>query len=318
MKSLNIVLYPETIGKARCYKLSVLGIRLSMLLFLFFIGGISFFVFDYVDLITIENNYKKVIKDNKNYLAEAKILEKNLEKVREALKQVEYYTHKLNEITELAVISTSKKGIGSLTKEEYRLFQKQQQKESANSHGYIPLGIITDKLKFRPLLTTINNIREKANRRMLDLRHVISLLSMNESRFNSLPSIYPVKGWITSGFGKRKSPFTNSEKMRMHWGLDIAARAGTPVFSPADGVVVIAGRKPGFGNYIMIAHGNGINTRYGHLAQIIVREGRKVKFGTQIGTVGMSGRATGPHLHYEVVYHGKRLNPQKFIFRKRQ
>ena len=83
--------------------------------------------------------------------------------------------------------------------------------------------------------------------------------------------------------------------------------------APADGVVIFTGAKAGFGNFIMIAHGYGVVTRYGHNHQNLVQPGQKVGRGEQIGTVGETGRATGPHLHYEVVINGKLENPQKFI-----
>ena len=101
----------------------------------------------------------------------------------------------------------------------------------------------------------------------------------------------------------------------MHRGIDIASSIGTPVLSPADGVVIFNGKKEGFGNFIMIAHGYGIVSRYGHNAENLVKVGQRVQRGEQIATVGMSGRTTGPHLHYEVVVDGHNTNPQKFILK---
>jgi len=99
----------------------------------------------------------------------------------------------------------------------------------------------------------------------------------------------------------------------MHFGIDVASPVGTPICAPADGVVIFTGAKEGFGNFIMIAHGYGIVSRYGHNAQNLVQPGQSIKRGEQIATVGMSGRTTGPHLHYEVIVDGRPANPKKFI-----
>ena len=122
------------------------------------------------------------------------------------------------------------------------------------------------------------------------------------------PSIRPTKGWITSGFGYRKSPFTGSREF--HKGLDIAARKGTPVIAAADGVVSFVGSKGALGKTVVIDHGYGIVTRYAHLQKTLKKRGAKVKRGNVIATVGSSGRTTGSHLHYEVVVDGLPSNPE--------
>ncbi len=127
----------------------------------------------------------------------------------------------------------------------------------------------------------------------------------------STPSIWPVKGWITSGFGSRKSPFTG--KRTMHSGLDIATKSGTPIIAPAAGIVSFSGKKGGFGNVLVIDHGNGYTTFYGHCKKLYKKVGDKVKRGDKIAEVGNTGRSTGSHLHYEVRVNGVATNPSKFI-----
>ena len=127
----------------------------------------------------------------------------------------------------------------------------------------------------------------------------------------SAPSIWPVRGWVTSDFGTRLDPYT-SERV-MHAGLDIATTHGKEVVAPSDGTVVFAGLEGGYGNVLVIDHGYGIKTRYGHLASIRVKAGEKVKRGALIAGVGNTGRSTGPHLHYEVRVNGIAQNPRKFI-----
>jgi murein DD-endopeptidase MepM/ murein hydrolase activator NlpD len=168
-----------------------------------------------------------------------------------------------------------------------------------------------DNLVFRPVFDRLNSIGQDANNHAFELQHLLSTLSQQKALLSSIPTFSPVDGWITSGFGRRVSPFTGEKGV--HQGIDIAAPIGTPILAPADGVVIFTGAKDGFGNFIMIAHGYGVVTRYGHNLQNMVQPGQKVSRGEQIATVGMTGRTTGPHCHYEIVVNGKTENPQKFI-----
>jgi len=128
------------------------------------------------------------------------------------------------------------------------------------------------------------------------------------------PSIEPVQGYASAGFGYRADPFNGTRDF--HTGVDISAPTGTKIVAPADGVAVFANRYPAYGKLVVLEHRFGISTRYGHLSHIVVLNGQKVKKGDIIGYVGATGRATGPHLHYEVRLHGQPLNP--FIFFNRR
>ena len=131
------------------------------------------------------------------------------------------------------------------------------------------------------------------------------------SRWASTPSIWPVKGWVTSGFGPRISPFT--EKPAWHDGLDIGAAPNTPVRAPAQGRITSIGYDPKLGNIVRLDHGFGVETLYGHLAKALVKEGQRVERGDVIALVGSSGLSTGPHLHYMVKLNGQALDPTKYI-----
>jgi murein DD-endopeptidase MepM/ murein hydrolase activator NlpD len=127
----------------------------------------------------------------------------------------------------------------------------------------------------------------------------------------STPSIWPVKGWLLSPFGVRKSPFTGVKTM--HEGIDIANATGTPIVASADGIVSFAGVKGSFGKVIVIDHGYGYTTFYGHCSVLKKEAGDKVKRGDVIANVGSTGNSTGPHLHYEVRVDGVSTNPLKYI-----
>jgi murein DD-endopeptidase MepM/ murein hydrolase activator NlpD len=128
----------------------------------------------------------------------------------------------------------------------------------------------------------------------------------------NIPSIWPVIGPLRSGVGSRHNPFGGAG-IEFHKGQDIAAPTGTPIVAAADGVVVIARWVKGYGNGIYIDHGNGIQTRYGHLSRIDVVEGQPIKKGQHLGLVGSTGRSTGPHLHYEVRVNGEPTSPLLYL-----
>jgi murein DD-endopeptidase MepM/ murein hydrolase activator NlpD len=143
------------------------------------------------------------------------------------------------------------------------------------------------------------------------LQELAQAAEQRSSRWAATPSIWPVKGWITSGFGPRISPFT--EKPAWHDGLDIGAAPNAPVQAPAQGRVTSIGFDPKLGNIVRLDHGFGIETLYGHLAKSLVKEGQRVNRGDVVGLVGSTGLATGPHLHYMVKVHGQALDPHKYI-----
>ncbi len=116
---------------------------------------------------------------------------------------------------------------------------------------------------------------------------------------------------FTSGFGIRRDPING--KYSRHNGIDFAAPWASPVTATADGIVHFAGTRSGFGRVVEINHGNGFITRYAHMNRISVKTGQKVRLHDKVGELGSSGRSTGPHVHYEVLYKGKPLNPRRFI-----
>jgi murein DD-endopeptidase MepM/ murein hydrolase activator NlpD len=269
---------------------------------------LGFLTFDYLSLRNARQTLSQTQSENQGLKGEARVLSRNLEDVRNSLQRVRDYTAKLGELTQAKVQVLKKEtGIGPLTDEEHKI----QQRVAAGTQSFIPAGLNLDKLVFRPLFGQMRTLEDEANQQALALQQLLSTLSQQKTLLASIPSITPVNGWITSGFGHRVSPFTGEKSM--HRGLDIAAPVGTPITAPASGVVIFSGTKDGFGNFIMIAHGYGIVTAYGHNHQNMVTVGQQITRGDAIATVGMSGRTTGPHLHYEIIVDGNPDNPKKFI-----
>lgn len=133
-----------------------------------------------------------------------------------------------------------------------------------------------------------------------------------QSAVRSLPIGAPVSSYsLASHFGARRDPFNG--QMAMHSGIDMAAPTGTEIKARAPGKVVFAGRNGVYGNMVEIDHGHGLRTRYGHMSQITVRQGQTVAARDRLGAVGSTGRSTAPHLHYEVLFNGRTLDPRKFV-----
>jgi len=146
---------------------------------------------------------------------------------------------------------------------------------------------------------------------------ILKLAKAKDKLLAAIPAIQPVRNEnlkrMVSGFGYRTDPFTKARKM--HEGMDFTAKIGTPIYATGDGVVDRAdNRASGFGNHIVIRHGFGYETLYGHLSRYKCRAGQRIKRGDIIGYVGSTGRSEGPHLHYEVHKNGKVVNPLNFYY----
>lgn len=155
------------------------------------------------------------------------------------------------------------------------------------------------------MFTVLNNREQE----LTVLENVLMTTHMAEE---TSPEGRPIKrGWISSFFGMRTNPF--SGKSEMHKGMDFAGKMGSKVYAVAGGVITWSGPRYGYGNLVEVSHGNGYVTRYGHNASNIVVVGEAVKKGQIVSLMGSTGRSTGPHVHFEVLKHGKRVDPLKFV-----
>ena len=156
------------------------------------------------------------------------------------------------------------------------------------------------------------------------LRDVLHVLQAQLDRFRpgaerrqalaaATPAMWPVAGGLTSHYGSRSDPFTGA--VEFHAGLDISAGSGQPVQATADGKVLSARWNGSFGNLVVIDHGFGISTRYGHLSRFAVVEGQQIRKGDTVGYVGSTGRSTSPHVHYELLLNGRPANPLRLLAR---
>lgn len=175
---------------------------------------------------------------------------------------------------------------------------------------------VSESQDISELVTELSRLAGAMEDREMKLR-VLEELIMSE---NLVAATYPAgrpikKGWLSSHFGKRIDPITG--KRQMHKGLDFAGKKGSDVIAVAAGIVTRAERNAGYGRMIEINHGNGYVTRYGHNSELLVKTGDHVEQGQTIAKMGASGRATGPHVHFEIIRNDKIVNPERFVAMKR-
>jgi murein DD-endopeptidase MepM/ murein hydrolase activator NlpD len=159
--------------------------------------------------------------------------------------------------------------------------------------------------------TSISEIEHTTAALENELRQIKDVFDRTQVKLSSTPSGWPVRGYITDGYGSRRNPFGGGYES--HAGLDIATNHGTAIEATADGIVIFAGMHGGYGNIVVIDHGYGITTRYGHMSKLDVQVGQRVARGKVIGAVGSTGRSTAPHCHYEVRLHDRPVNPLNYI-----
>ena len=156
-----------------------------------------------------------------------------------------------------------------------------------------------------------DRLRQRSTSLGVSLGQVDAKLNERLRLMASTPAIAPVKGILTSVYGRRRDPITG--KPARHWGIDIATAPGSAVRASADGIVVRTGRVGGLGKAVYVSHGYGVTTRYGHLSKIDVKPGQRIGRGDVIGRVGNTGKSTGYHLHYEVRIDGRAVNPIAYM-----
>jgi murein DD-endopeptidase MepM/ murein hydrolase activator NlpD len=176
---------------------------------------------------------------------------------------------------------------------------------SARRSAIVAASLATPEDMFSPL-------RDALERLELGLRIVRSDVERRQALAAATPSIWPTVGWLSSGFGYRPDPFTGGGG-GLHPGLDISTDKGSPVVATADGVVESAEWNGNYGNLLVIDHGFGVKTRYGHLQSFAAKQGVKIRRGEVVGYVGATGRTTGVHLHYEILANGQLIDPMHLL-----
>lgn len=249
------------------------------------------------------------------FVTERANLLNRIEHLEEALGRVDRFASKIGSAVDVS--TNSKFGLSSMTghgpvEEETWLPALERSLSHSTS---VRLGGNTWKSPFRGTLSEgLGFSLDKLTREMVAVEEKVhSVFALQKDRlyfWASLPTIWPAKGWITSEFGDRRGW---GGRGRIHEGIDVAGPRGTPILAPGAGVITYVGYRRGYGRTVIVDHGYGIVTLYGHCQSIYVDEGQSVKRGMIIAGIGNTGRSTGPHLHYEVRVDGVPVNPMLYI-----
>jgi murein DD-endopeptidase MepM/ murein hydrolase activator NlpD len=190
-------------------------------------------------------------------------------------------------------------------------------KELENKQEVAKVERIKDHQLVASITSTLNILKNRIAAQKKSYDQVDELVNNKEQLLSHTPAIQPVSNKdlsrIASGFGSRIDPVYKTVKF--HYGLDFAAPQGTPIYATADGTITTAGSTGnGYGNHVIINHGYGYETLYGHMVRVKVRNGEAIKRGEVIGWVGSTGKSTGPHCHYEVHKYGDKIDPIYFFY----
>jgi len=313
-KSYTILIVSQKAAQAKKFFLSPLMLKIAAVALGVIIVVSAFIIYDYVvykkqvaELQGLRTETLSQQEEIRSFLEKIALLEEQLNKLKEMEKQVERDLKEINELKK------TKKGSPLIPRKKTFNETKQAGKE-ISSFRQETVSILE---KERPQLVSrlhqdLLELRREAFQSELNLNELKEFLQEQKSILLSIPSLWPVFGPITSGFGDNRPP-SPSRGMRFHQGMDISVPPGTPILAPADGVVSYMGREWDYGLMICLDHGHGFSTAYGHLKATAVRTGDKVRTGQVIGTVGLSGNSSGPHLHYEVRIHGSAVNPSRYL-----
>jgi murein DD-endopeptidase MepM/ murein hydrolase activator NlpD len=313
-KSYTILIVSQKAAQAKKFILSPLMLKIAAVVLGVIIVVSAFIIYDYVaykkqvtELQGLRTETLSQQQEIRSFLEKIALLEEQLNKLKEMEKQVERDLKEINELKK------TKKGSPVIPRKKTFNETKEVGKEIF-SFRQETVSILE---KERPQLVSrlhqdLLELRREAFQSELNLNELKEFLQEQKSILLSIPSLWPVFGPITSGFGDNRPP-SPSRGMRFHQGVDISVPPGTPILAPADGVVSYVGREWDYGLIICIDHGHGFSTAYGHLKATAVRTGDKIRTGQVIGTVGLSGNSSGPHLHYEVRIHGNPVNPFRYL-----
>ena len=294
----NILIFGHKSSKTRHLRIHKKTFKISLYLLGFCLLIATFFFCDYIQIKKKVFELDLLKREAQTQRSQIQFFSGRIEDLERQLSKLKDFDKKIRIIANLdkAEEIAASMGMGGPSPSDIREKLKGEKDES---------GLV------RQMRSDIERLQAESLSREESLSEIEKLLQDKKEMLAHTPSVWPVLGWVTSGFGFRTNPFTGLSQM--HEGLDISNRSGTVVIASGSGMISDTGTDLSHGKFVVISHGFGMTSRYNHLNKVLVKAGQKVKRGDKIGEVGLTGRTTGPHLHYEVRVNGIPVNPMRYV-----
>jgi murein DD-endopeptidase MepM/ murein hydrolase activator NlpD len=295
---INILIFGHKTSKSRHLRVNKKTFKIALYLLALVLLSTIFFFSDYIQVKKKVFQLNRLRQETQAQRSQIQFFSARIEDLEKQLSKLKNFDKKIRIIANLekGQEGASVMGMGGPSPSDIREKLKGDKDDTALVHQ---------------MTSDIERLQSEAMSQEESLTELEKLLLNKREILVHTPSIWPVHGWVTSGFGYRTNPFTGLTQM--HEALDISNRVGTVIVAPGNGIISDIGNDFASGKTLVISHGFGMTTRYCHLSKVHVRVGQKVKRGDKIAEIGMTGKTTGPHLHYEVRINGVPVNPVRYI-----
>ena len=294
----SILIFGPKTSRSRHLKIRKKTFKIALYLFAFALLSTTFFFCDYIQVKKKAFELSRLRQEAQAQKSQLHFFSSKIEDLEKQLSKLKDFDKKIRIIANLerGQEMTSLMGMGGPSPSDIR----DKLKSGKDDPGLV-----------QQMRADVERLQSEALTQELSLAELEKNLQAKREMMIRTPSLWPTMGWVTSGFGFRTNPFTGLSQM--HEGMDISNRVGTLVVAPSDGIVSDVGNDLVYGKIIVISHGFGMTSRYCHLSKTLVKAGQRVNRGDKIAEIGMTGRTTGPHLHYEVRLNGIPVNPMRYI-----
>lgn len=307
--SITLVLIPETTKQVHKLVVPLAALKMALLVVS---ASVLFFIFvglDYASLIGNLSENKTLKSENLKLRTDMLEIRSKIEAMESTVERVRDYAKKLQLLT-----GQPQKGAAPLPwdNKDFPADEKQSRNETGNREKVKTVAFDeSEPLSFDGLGLRIEELKSKSLKAETNISKVHISLQEKQFLVRATPSLIPIRGRISSPFGYRRNPVNSS--FRLHAGIDIVAKPGTPVVAPADGRVIFSGDRAGYGKVVVLDHSFGIQTVFAHNSKLFAPLGALIKRGEVIAQVGSTGHSTGPHLHYEVRKNGAPVDPAPYF-----
>jgi len=295
-KKITVFLLPDGENNVKQFRLPIPSSTLLSLFLISFLALSFWFIYDYYSMKSQMPRLAQLEKETEQKKQQIIHMAQRVDEITHEMRALKDFDRKLKVMVNLETSDEEVHGLGGPAP----IFSDRQNAEAKD-----------EKELARLIHRSLDNLENEMAIGEQDKADLYEFFENQKMLLASTPSIWPTKGWMSSRFGYRISPFTG--KKEFHKGVDVATRMSAPIVAPADGIVSFTGRDGGYGRVVTIRHGYGLMTKYAHLKKALVKKGQRVKRGETIALVGNSGRSTGPHLHYEVHLNNMAVDPLRYI-----